>query len=88
MRPRRVSLVLGAGGARGYAHIGAIAELTERGYEIVAVAGSSMGRSSAASTPPASWTSSPSGHSGSAGATCCALSTCRWQAQDWRARSG
>lgn len=43
MRPRRVSLVLGAGGARGYAHIGAIAELTERGYEIVAVAGSSMG---------------------------------------------
>lgn len=40
---RRVSLVLGAGGARGYAHIGAIEELTARGYEIVAVAGASMG---------------------------------------------
>ncbi len=40
---RRVSLVLGAGGARGYAHIGAIEVLRERGYEIAAVTGSSMG---------------------------------------------
>ena len=40
---KRVALVLGSGGARGYAHIGAIDVLTERGYEIVAVAGSSMG---------------------------------------------
>lgn len=40
---RRVSLVLGAGGARGYAHIGAIEVLQERGYEIAAVTGSSMG---------------------------------------------
>jgi NTE family protein len=40
---RRVSLVLGAGGARGYAHIGAIETLHERGYEITAVTGSSMG---------------------------------------------
>ena len=40
---KRVALVLGSGGARGYAHIGAIQVLTERGYEIVAVAGSSMG---------------------------------------------
>lgn len=39
----RVSLVLGAGGARGYAHIGAIEELEARGHEIVCVAGSSMG---------------------------------------------
>ncbi|WP_432694896.1 patatin-like phospholipase family protein [Marinobacterium sp. YM272] len=39
----RVSLVLGAGGARGYAHIGVIAELEARGYEIVGIAGSSMG---------------------------------------------
>jgi NTE family protein len=39
----QVSLVLGAGGARGYAHIGAIAELEARGHEIVCVAGSSMG---------------------------------------------
>ena len=38
-----MALVLGSGGARGYAHIGAINVLTERGYEIVAVAGSSMG---------------------------------------------
>jgi len=38
-----VALVLGSGGARGYAHIGAIDVLTERGYEIVAVSGSSMG---------------------------------------------
>jgi NTE family protein len=40
---KKVALVLGAGGARGYAHIGAIQVLTERGFEIVAVAGSSMG---------------------------------------------
>ena len=39
----RVALVLGAGGARGYAHIGAIEVLRERGYEIVAIAGTSMG---------------------------------------------
>jgi predicted acylesterase/phospholipase RssA len=30
-RDRRVSLVLGAGGARGYAHIGAIEVLTKCG---------------------------------------------------------
>jgi NTE family protein len=41
--PRRIALALGSGGARGYAHIGAIQVLEERGYEIVAVAGSSMG---------------------------------------------
>ncbi len=39
----RVALVLGSGGARGYAHIGAIAEIEARGHEIIAVAGSSMG---------------------------------------------
>ena len=39
----RVALVLGSGGARGYAHIGAIAEIEARGHEVVAVAGSSMG---------------------------------------------
>jgi len=38
-----VSLVLGSGGARGYAHIGAIEEIIKRGYEIVAISGSSMG---------------------------------------------
>ena len=43
MAGKTVALVLGSGGARGYAHIGAIQVLTERGYEIVAVAGSSMG---------------------------------------------
>ncbi|MGA9422879.1 MAG: patatin-like phospholipase family protein [Rhodanobacteraceae bacterium] len=39
----QVSLVLGAGGARGYAHIGAIEELLAQGFEIRAIAGSSMG---------------------------------------------
>lgn len=42
MKPR-VSLVLGSGGARGYAHIGVIEELEARGYEIVALSGCSMG---------------------------------------------
>jgi NTE family protein len=40
---KRVALVLGSGGARGYAHIGVVQVLAERGYEVVAVAGSSMG---------------------------------------------
>ncbi|WP_328360089.1 patatin-like phospholipase family protein [Mycobacterium sp. NBC_00419] len=39
----RVALALGSGGARGYAHIGVIDELQARGYDIVGVAGSSMG---------------------------------------------
>lgn len=38
-----VSLVLGSGGARGYSHIGVIEELERRGYEIICIAGSSMG---------------------------------------------
>lgn len=38
-----VSLVLGSGGARGLAHIGVIQWLEENGYEIRAIAGSSMG---------------------------------------------
>ena len=40
---KRVALVLGSGGARGYAHIGVIEELEARGYEIVAISGCSMG---------------------------------------------
>lgn len=40
---KRVALVLGAGGARGLAHIGVIEALEARGFEIAAVAGSSMG---------------------------------------------
>lgn len=39
----RVALVLGSGGARGYAHIGVIDELTARGHEVVTVSGASMG---------------------------------------------
>jgi NTE family protein len=39
----RVALALGSGGARGYAHIGAIEEIRARGHEIVVIAGSSMG---------------------------------------------
>jgi NTE family protein len=40
---RRVALVLGSGGARGYAHVGVIQAVEARGHEIVALAGSSMG---------------------------------------------
>lgn len=40
---KRIALVLGAGGARGLAHIGVINVLREHGHEIVAVAGASMG---------------------------------------------
>lgn len=39
----RVALVLGSGGARGYAHIGVIDELHDRGHDIVGISGSSMG---------------------------------------------
>jgi NTE family protein len=41
--PTTVSLVLGGGGARGLAHIGVIQWLTENGYDIRSIAGSSMG---------------------------------------------
>ena len=41
--PRDVALVLSGGGARGYAHIGAIEELERRGYHITSVAGTSIG---------------------------------------------
>jgi len=40
---KTVSLVLGGGGARGLAHIGVIQWLTENGYVISSIAGSSMG---------------------------------------------
>ena len=39
----KVSLVLSGGGARGYAHIGVIEELKKQGFEIVSIAGTSMG---------------------------------------------
>lgn len=40
---KNVALVLGGGGARGLAHIGAIEVLQEHGYNITSVAGTSMG---------------------------------------------
>lgn len=40
---KEVALVLSTGGARGLAHIGAIDQLTEAGYHIHSVAGTSMG---------------------------------------------
>ena len=40
---KNVALVLGSGGARGLAHIGAIEALEERGYTISSIAGCSMG---------------------------------------------
>ena len=39
----KISLVLGSGGARGYAHIGVIEELLKNNYEIRSISGSSMG---------------------------------------------
>jgi NTE family protein len=41
--PTTVSLALGSGGARGLAHIGVIQWLTENGYAIHSIAGTSMG---------------------------------------------
>ena len=43
MTGKRVSLVLGSGGARGLAHIGVIRYLEEQGYHIDSISGSSMG---------------------------------------------
>ncbi len=40
---KTVALVLGSGGARGYAHIGVIEEIERRGYTIACIAGCSMG---------------------------------------------
>ena len=40
---KTVSLVLGSGGARGYAHIGVIKELIKNDYDIKSISGSSIG---------------------------------------------
>jgi NTE family protein len=40
---KRISLVLGSGGARGLAHIGIINWLEEHDHPIVSLSGSSMG---------------------------------------------
>ena len=40
---KNVALVLSSGGARGFAHIGAIEALEEQGYHISSIAGTSMG---------------------------------------------
>lgn len=40
---KTVALCLGSGGARGYTHVGVIEALEERGYEIIAISGCSMG---------------------------------------------
>jgi NTE family protein len=42
-KEKTVSLVLGSGGARGYAHIGVIESLEAQGYMIKSISGSSMG---------------------------------------------
>jgi len=42
-RRPRIALALGAGGAKGLAHIGAIEEIEARGFVITAIAGTSMG---------------------------------------------
>lgn len=38
-----MALALGSGGARGYAHIGVVQVLDERGFDVVCIAGASMG---------------------------------------------
>lgn len=43
MKPKKIGLVLGGGGARGLAHIGVIKTLEEAGIEISFIAGTSMG---------------------------------------------
>ena len=40
---RRTAVVLGSGGARGYAHIGALQVIESHGFDVVAIAGCSMG---------------------------------------------
>lgn len=40
---KKIALVLSSGGAKGYAHIGAIKAIEEKGYEITSIAGTSMG---------------------------------------------
>lgn len=42
-KSKKASLALSGGGARGIAHIGVIEELLQRGYEITAITGTSMG---------------------------------------------
>jgi NTE family protein len=42
-RKMPISLVLGSGGARGYAHVGVIEELLAQGFDIQSISGSSMG---------------------------------------------
>ena len=61
MDGKRVALALGSGGARGYAHIGVIEHLRDRGYAIVGVAGSSMGALVGGLQRPARWILSPIG---------------------------
>lgn len=43
MEKKDVALVLASGGAKGFAHIGVIKALKERGYNITSIAGTSMG---------------------------------------------
>ncbi len=43
MRPRRVTLALGGGAARGLAHVGILRAAEEEGVDVAAVAGTSMG---------------------------------------------
>ncbi|WP_062463402.1 patatin-like phospholipase family protein [Demequina soli] len=42
-RRPRIALALGSGGARGYAHIGVLDEIEDRGWDVVGVSGTSMG---------------------------------------------
>ena len=50
---KNVALVLSSGGPRGFAYIGAIEALLERGYHITSIAGTSMESLKSANLPDA-----------------------------------
>ena len=54
-RPRRIGVAFGSGSARGWAHLGVLRALEERGIQPVAVAGASVGALVAAAAASGQW---------------------------------
>jgi NTE family protein len=54
-RPRRIGIAFGSGSARGWAHLGVLRALEERGIQPVAVAGASVGALVAAAAASGQW---------------------------------
>lgn len=71
---KRVALVLGSGGARGYAHIGVIEEIEKRGYDIACIAGCSMGAVVGGIYAAGNWMNTGAGSKALITSTCCAWS--------------